>query len=111
MQSLDETHLFESTTAMAALLARIHSIPLSSSSLSSLPLVKAVTDYTINTAQSEQVIHAYIQRNPLQYALFAIRCYRPLHDDLGSMEQMYWNVINYYPSYSSYMGMICYHHH
>ena len=103
MYSIDEANLYETTAALTALLSRVYNIPLSSPA-PSLPLVQWITNQSINSLSSQYGLHAYTQKEPLSHSLIAIRCLQPTQGDSQSVEQMYWNMINYYPSYSSYMG-------
>ena len=104
MYSIDEANLYETTAALTVLLSHVYNLPLSSPT-PDLPLVQWITNQSTNSLSSQYSLHAYTQKEPLSYSLIAIRCLQPAQGDLHSVEHMYWNMINYYPSYSSYMGM------
>lgn len=108
MQQSDAMNRFETDVALSVVLSRVYNVPVSNPSLTdsqptSHSLLAVLSQSSPNATVCEQTLHAYSQRTPFALPLLLLRCFLSSHQDLLTVESCYWNVINYYPSYASYM--------
>lgn len=108
MQQSDTMNRFETDIALSVVLSRVYNVPSSNPSIvesqpTSHSLLSVLSQSTPNATACEQTLHAYAQRTPFALPLLLLRCFLSSHQDLVAVESSYWNVINYYPSYASYM--------
>lgn len=102
MRSIDTSNLFEAEHMLAVVLSRVYNIELETPPSSGLVELLSET----NSMLREQSLQRFSRQSPFSLPILLLRCFLSTHQDLLTLETYYWSIINYYPSYFSYMCRI-----
>lgn len=91
LQMLDPSCQYQSFYILAAYLAQMNHIPYTQSS------------FTLTSTEQAEWIQQACIHHPFHITTLLLDCYDCHNQDLRVVEQKYWNLVNYYPSYSSYL--------